>query len=193
MEVGTVATKNGASPAITAQQRDVSCRGKPRCRNHDVRDVSRYRPTRSTPPPPLQLPESKASNIVPADAQTDFSSPKSSSLVVSLDPYSPKNSPPETTMAPPAIIAPSILSADFANLGADCSKTIAQGADWLHVDIMYVRAPSFHQRKKHMLTLLPGTAISCPISPLDPRWWSRSAPMLTNRPSPTGRGRLTAT
>lgn len=90
MEVGTVATKNGASPAITAQQRDVSCRGKPRCRNHDVRDVSRYRPTRSTPPPPLQLPESKASNIVPADAQTDFSSPKYSSLVVSLDPYSQK-------------------------------------------------------------------------------------------------------
>ncbi|KAK1833809.1 hypothetical protein QBC39DRAFT_278365 [Podospora conica] len=39
-------------------------------------------------------------------------------------------------MAPPAIIAPSILSADFANLGADCSRTIAQGADWLHVDIM---------------------------------------------------------
>ncbi|KAK3298886.1 Ribulose-phosphate 3-epimerase-like protein [Chaetomium fimeti] len=39
-------------------------------------------------------------------------------------------------MAPKAIIAPSILSADFANLGADCSRTIEQGADWLHVDIM---------------------------------------------------------
>lgn len=39
-------------------------------------------------------------------------------------------------MAPPAIIAPSILSADFADLGADCSRTIGQGADWLHVDIM---------------------------------------------------------
>ncbi|KAK3946740.1 Ribulose-phosphate 3-epimerase-like protein [Pseudoneurospora amorphoporcata] len=39
-------------------------------------------------------------------------------------------------MAPKAIIAPSILSADFANLGHDCSKTIGQGADWLHVDIM---------------------------------------------------------
>lgn len=41
-------------------------------------------------------------------------------------------------MAPKAIIAPSILSADFANLGADCSRTIEQGADWLHVDIMCV-------------------------------------------------------
>ncbi|EHY61142.1 Ribulose-phosphate 3-epimerase [Exophiala dermatitidis] len=39
-------------------------------------------------------------------------------------------------MAPPAIIAPSILSADFAKLGEECAKTMKQGADWLHVDIM---------------------------------------------------------
>ncbi|KAH8675662.1 ribulose-phosphate 3-epimerase [Xylariales sp. PMI_506] len=39
-------------------------------------------------------------------------------------------------MAPRAIIAPSILSADFAQLGADCARTMEQGADWLHVDIM---------------------------------------------------------
>ncbi len=39
-------------------------------------------------------------------------------------------------MSPPAIIAPSILSADFADLGRECSRTIEQGADWLHVDIM---------------------------------------------------------
>ncbi|KAI9677869.1 MAG: RIBULOSE-phosphate 3-epimerase [Trizodia sp. TS-e1964] len=39
-------------------------------------------------------------------------------------------------MAPAAIIAPSILSADFANLGAECSKTIQDGAQWLHIDIM---------------------------------------------------------
>ncbi|KAK9567434.1 RIBULOSE-phosphate 3-epimerase [Aspergillus fumigatus] len=39
-------------------------------------------------------------------------------------------------MSPPAIIAPSILSADFAVLGNECSTKIAQGADWLHVDIM---------------------------------------------------------
>lgn len=41
-----------------------------------------------------------------------------------------------TKMSPPAIIAPSILSADFAALGAACSKTMSDGADWLHVDIM---------------------------------------------------------
>ncbi|KAL4757355.1 ribulose-phosphate 3-epimerase RPE1 [Aspergillus foveolatus] len=39
-------------------------------------------------------------------------------------------------MSPPAIIAPSILSADFATLGSECSTKISEGADWLHVDIM---------------------------------------------------------
>ncbi|KAJ9294252.1 hypothetical protein DTO271G3_7114 [Paecilomyces variotii] len=39
-------------------------------------------------------------------------------------------------MSPPAIIAPSILSADFANLGAECTHKIQEGSDWLHVDIM---------------------------------------------------------
>ena len=33
-------------------------------------------------------------------------------------------------MSPPAIIAPSILSADFGALGAACSDTIRNGADW---------------------------------------------------------------
>ncbi|MCJ1308757.1 RIBULOSE-phosphate 3-epimerase [Agyrium rufum] len=39
-------------------------------------------------------------------------------------------------MSPAAIIAPSILSADFAALGAACVDTIHHGADWLHIDIM---------------------------------------------------------
>lgn len=33
-------------------------------------------------------------------------------------------------------IAPSILSADFANFGAECEAAEAQGADWIHVDVM---------------------------------------------------------
>ena len=33
-------------------------------------------------------------------------------------------------------IAPSILSADFANLGAECRAIEDQGADWVHVDVM---------------------------------------------------------
>lgn len=39
-------------------------------------------------------------------------------------------------MAGPIKIAPSILSADFANLGAECRAIEAEGADWVHVDVM---------------------------------------------------------
>jgi len=34
------------------------------------------------------------------------------------------------------IIAPSILSADFARLGDDVDQVIADGADWVHFDVM---------------------------------------------------------
>lgn len=33
-------------------------------------------------------------------------------------------------------IAPSILAADFAALGAECRAVMDQGADWVHVDVM---------------------------------------------------------
>jgi len=36
----------------------------------------------------------------------------------------------------PAVIAPSILSADFARLGAEVDATLAAGADWVHFDVM---------------------------------------------------------
>ena len=34
------------------------------------------------------------------------------------------------------ILAPSILSADFANLGADVKKAVEAGAQWVHIDVM---------------------------------------------------------
>src|SRR5579864_3322835 len=38
--------------------------------------------------------------------------------------------------ARPPVIAPSILSADFARLGEEVRAVAAAGADWIHVDVM---------------------------------------------------------
>jgi len=35
-----------------------------------------------------------------------------------------------------AIICPSLLSSDFAQLASECNKILEQGADWLHMDVM---------------------------------------------------------
>jgi pentose-5-phosphate-3-epimerase len=34
------------------------------------------------------------------------------------------------------LIAPSLLSGDFSQLGSECERMLKCGADWLHVDIM---------------------------------------------------------
>src|SRR5207342_2041757 len=36
----------------------------------------------------------------------------------------------------PTVIAPSILSADFARLGAEVDNVLKSGADWVHFDVM---------------------------------------------------------
>ena len=41
-----------------------------------------------------------------------------------------------TDMANPIVIAPSILSADFADLGNEVRRLDEAGADWIHVDVM---------------------------------------------------------
>lgn len=50
--------------------------------------------------------------------------------------YRPTRLPWEDEGKPVMIIAPSILSADFANLGRDIQTVVHAGAQWIHVDVM---------------------------------------------------------